>query len=131
MPNKTEAANVFLWREIDATRNSVQMAGRAYFSHAEVTNKNGSEIQEMLFQRYGINWNDYPTFFKRGVYILRKKVFTKFNNIEELPKNHEARKNPDLMVERTQYIKYDMPPFSKVLNREGVLFSGEEPELNA
>jgi tRNA(His) 5'-end guanylyltransferase len=131
LPNKTEAANVFMWREIDATRNSVQMAGRAYFSHAEVTNKNGSEIQEMLFQKKGINWNDYPAFFRRGTYIIKKKVLSKFENIDELPEEHAARKNPDLMVERTKYIRYDMPPFGKVANREGVLFSGEEPQLNA
>ena len=134
LPNKTEAANVFLWREIDATRNSIQMAGRAYFSHAEVMNKNGAEIQEMLFQKHGINWNDYPNFFRRGVYVLRKikKGILKFEEIEKLPLKHHARTNPELVYERNvyQYIKYDMPPFLKVLNRENVLFSGAEPELN-
>jgi tRNA(His) guanylyltransferase len=33
VPNKVEAANTILWREIDATKNSVSMAARKYFSH--------------------------------------------------------------------------------------------------
>jgi len=73
LPNTTEAANVFLWREIDAARNSVQMAARTYFSHKEVTDKNGAELQEMLFSKKNINWNNYPAFFKRGVFILKRK----------------------------------------------------------
>lgn len=129
MPNTTEAANAFLWREIDAARNSVQMAARTYFSHNEVQDKGGSQLQEMLFSKKGINWNDYPAFFKRGIFILKRKLLSKFENIEQLPENHEARKNPDLMVERTKYLVYDMPPFSKVKNREGVLFNGEEPQV--
>jgi tRNA(His) guanylyltransferase len=131
VPNEVEAANVFLWREQDATRNSVQMAGRAYFSHGEMMHKNNSEVQEMLFSKKGINWNNYESRFKRGTFILRRKALSKFENIEELPKNHAARKNPDLMIERTKYIKYDMPPFGKVTNRDGVLFFGEEPKTNS
>lgn len=64
---KEEATNLVYWRQIDAARNSVQMAARAQFSHAQCDNKNVSQLQEMLFQEKGINWNDYPTRWKRGV----------------------------------------------------------------
>lgn len=131
VPNDVEASNVFLWRELDATRNSVQMAGRTHFSHKELFNKNSSDIQEMLFQKHNINWNNYPGFFKRGTFIIRKKILSKFDNIEELPENHAARKNPDLMIKRTRYVVYEMPQFSRVTNRTGVLFNGEEPKLNS
>ena len=63
---KEEVTNLLYWRQVDAARNSVQMAARAYFSHSECYNKNQSQLQEMLFQKYGINWNDYPIYLKRG-----------------------------------------------------------------
>ena len=47
------------------------MAARAKFSHNECDNKNQSQLQEMLFQTYGINWNDYPTHMKRGSCCIR------------------------------------------------------------
>ena len=64
---KEEVVNLVYWRQLDAARNSVQMAARAKFSHSECEDKNCAELQEMLFQKYGINWNDYPTRWKRGV----------------------------------------------------------------
>lgn len=64
---KEEVTNLVYWRQVDAARNSVQMAARAQFSHAQCDNKNVAELQEMLFQEKGINWNDYPTRWKRGV----------------------------------------------------------------
>ena len=128
VPNVEEGANAFLWRELDATKNSISMAARHYYSHRELDGKNGSEMQEMLFQK-GINWNDYPAFFKRGTYVQRKKVSGKLaaEDIEKLPPLHNARKNPDLEVERTEYRRLELPPLGRVLNRAGVLFYGEEP----
>lgn len=65
-----EVCNYFIWRQQDATRNSVQMLARALYSHKECHNKNGSELQEMTFQK-GRNWNDEPTSFKRGRCIVK------------------------------------------------------------
>lgn len=67
-----EVCSYFIWRQQDASRNSVQMAARSIFSHKECENKNNSELQEMLFQE-GINWNDFPTYFKRGLCVVRDK----------------------------------------------------------
>ena len=63
---KEEVANLIYWRQIDATRNSIQMVGQANFSHEELQNKSNSMIQDMLMTQKGINWNDYPTHQKRG-----------------------------------------------------------------
>ena len=68
-----EVTNYFIWRQIDATRNSIQMAGREYYSHKELTNKSCSMIQEMLFQK-GINFDKYPTVRKRGFCIVDDQV---------------------------------------------------------
>lgn len=64
---KEEVTNLIYWRQVDAARNSIQMAARALFSHAECDNKNTSQLQDMLMEKYNINWNNYPTRWKRGV----------------------------------------------------------------
>lgn len=64
---KEEVVNCIYWRQLDAARNSVQMVGQANFSHNELQNKSCNVIQEMLHEQKGINWNDYPTRWKRGV----------------------------------------------------------------
>jgi tRNA(His) 5'-end guanylyltransferase len=69
---KEEVTNLLYWRQVDAARNSIQMAARAYFSHNECNNKNQSQLQEMLFQEKGINWNDYPTHLKRGSCCIKE-----------------------------------------------------------
>ena len=56
VPAEFEASNYFLWREQDASRNSVQGAARTLFTHPECFNKDNSELQEMLFSK-GINRN--------------------------------------------------------------------------
>ena len=68
---REEVCNYLYWRQIDATRNSIQMVGQSQFSHRELQNKSCNEIQEMLFQQRGINWNDYPTHLKRGACCKR------------------------------------------------------------
>lgn len=65
---KEEVVNYFVWRQQDATRNSIQMVARSKFSHKECHRKNVSDLQEMLMGQ-GINWNDIPTHFKRGFCI--------------------------------------------------------------
>ena len=63
---KEEVTNLIYWRQLDATRNSIQMVGQANFSHKELQSKSCNDIQEMLFQERNINWNDFPTHMKRG-----------------------------------------------------------------
>ncbi|MEK6833840.1 MAG: tRNA(His) guanylyltransferase Thg1 family protein [Nanoarchaeota archaeon] len=128
LPTLVEATNVFLWRELDATKNAISMAARCYYSHKELNKKSGNEMQEMLFKK-GINFNDYPSFFKRGTFVQRQTKIRKFTQSEliSLPEKHEARKNPDLMVERREVVALDMPKFSTVVNKIGVIFKGEEP----
>ena len=71
---KEEVANLIYWRQLDATRNSVQMVGQAYFSHSELQHKSNSNIQDMLMEKYQINWNDYPTHLKRGSCCIKKPL---------------------------------------------------------
>ena len=64
---KEEVTNLIFWRQLDASRNSIQMLGQAHFSCAELNEKTCSNIQDMLMEKYNINWNDVEVRWKRGV----------------------------------------------------------------
>lgn len=68
---KEEVTNLIYWRQLDATRNSIQMVGQANFSHKELQGCSCNKIQDMLMTQKGINWNDIPTHLKRGSCCVR------------------------------------------------------------
>lgn len=70
MPEE-EVANYFLMRQRDATKNSIQSCAQQYFSHKELQNLDCKMLQELLFQRKQINWNDLPAYQKRGIAVYR------------------------------------------------------------
>lgn len=63
---KEEVCNCVLWRQNDATRNSVEMVAQSHFSHGILQHKSQSQMQDMLMLEKGINWNDFPVHQKRG-----------------------------------------------------------------
>lgn len=130
VPNRAEGANVFLWREWDATKNSVSMAASAHYSHKAMHGKHSGDLHDMLHAE-GVNWNDYPTLFKRGAYVQRRTESVPFSaeELDKLPPKHEARANPALVVERSVCATLDMPPFGTVTNREAVIFDGAAPTV--
>lgn len=70
VPTIQDALDVFIWREDDAEKNSVQMAAQSIASHKQLHGK-GRKDQLDLLTAAGIRWNDYPGFFKRGSYFRR------------------------------------------------------------
>lgn len=74
---KEEVTNLVYWRQLDATRNSIQMVGQANFSHNELMNKSCNDIQNMLLTQKNINWNDLPTYQKRGSCCVKKEIENK------------------------------------------------------
>ena len=68
---REEVNNYFLWRQTDATRNSIQMLARSHFSHAELNKKSTNEMQDMIFKKTKINWNNLQTSLKRGRCVVK------------------------------------------------------------
>lgn len=76
VPEAEEVVNYFIWRQQDATRNSISMAAQSMFSHKSLHGKSTSNMQDMMMLEKGVNWNDYPTRFKRGSAIKKKEVIS-------------------------------------------------------
>lgn len=96
---KEEVTNCLYWRQLDATRNSIQMVGQANFSHKELQNKSCNMIQDMLMTQKGINWNDFPTYQKRGSCVIKEEY-----------KDHSVF--PDMAITRIRWIiDKDIPIF--------------------
>lgn len=67
-----EVVNYFLWRQQDASRNSVSMLAQSLIPHKELHGKNVRIMQEMMFAKHGVNWNNLPTYLRRGFCAVRK-----------------------------------------------------------
>ena len=77
---KEEVTNLVYWRQLDATRNSIQMVGQANFSHNELQHKSCNLIQDMLHEQKGINWNNFPTHLKRGSCCVKNVDLDEYGN---------------------------------------------------
>lgn len=131
VPSLEEAANTIMWRELDATKNSIASAAQSMFAFGELQGLDSKQLQELMFSKRGVNWNDYPSQFKRGVYCFRQAKEIPFTpeEIQSLPEKHAARSNPALTVKRSVIMPVELPPLMSVANRVGTLFKGESPVI--
>jgi len=131
-PTLHDAAIQLLWRENDATKNSISMLAQSLFPHEDLQNLNGSQMQDKMMNEKGVNWNDLPVKYKRGSYVKRivtSKPFTT-EELASLPPLHNAHKNPDLVIERNVIKDIEFPIFNKIKNKDRVIFFDEEPILS-
>ena len=73
---KEEVCNLVYWRQLDATRNSIQMVGQANFSHKELQGKSCEEIKEMLIAEKGISWEDLYPMYQHGSCCIKVTIET-------------------------------------------------------
>jgi len=130
LPNEVELMNCFLWREQDAVKNSITMAASAYYSHKELHLKNGKQKQEMLFAK-GINFNDYPDYFKRGIYVRRETQEEELDEATRMKIPEAKRPAIGTKFTRSSIGAMHVPPLSRIENKCDVLFRGMKPILKA
>ena len=99
---KDEVCNYFIWRQQDATRNSIATVGQTYFSQKDLNGRSQNEIQEMLWQQHSINWNTYPIAYKRGVCC--SKV------LRETPMENPRNPGKEIVVARRKWVIDREPP---------------------
>lgn len=69
-----EVTNCVLWRQQDATRNSISSLAQSKFSHKELQGKSSSQMQDMLMEKWGINWNNLTIPEKRGTAVYKRTI---------------------------------------------------------
>jgi len=128
VPDLSEAANLILWRWIDARKNSISMAAQAHFTPKQLHGLDAKARLNMLKEKKGIVWADeFPDHLKWGTFVQRKSVERDLTaeELDRIPERHR----PDGPVVRNDYVELDLPPFIEIDNRVEVLFEGAEPEL--
>lgn len=66
----SEVQKYLLWRQLDASANSLNMLASAHFPHEELVGKSTAEKHELLHSK-GLNWAKEPADFKRGRAVVR------------------------------------------------------------
>ncbi len=128
VPDKAAAADVVLWREADAIRNSSNARGQQFFSPKAMHGLSAREVRERLAAN-GHAWGDLTETRKFGSAIARRMRSTPFagDELESLPPKHAARMNPALCVERHVYEAVTLPLRWTCANPVEVIFDGAMP----
>lgn len=127
LPSKTEAANTFLWRAMDARKNSISMAAQSRFSPKQLHGKRQADMLAMLAEA-GVDFEvAYPGFFKDGTFARRKTVERLLtpDELAAIPEPHR----PSGPVARTVIETLSGLRFREVMNRVAFIFEGDEPAI--
>lgn len=126
MPNFSEVANMFMWRSMDAYKNSISMAAMAEFSHKQLMGVNGAEKIEMLMKK-GVDFNEYPNFFKYGTFVRNESFFVSATE-SDIPKEFVTEENSKGFMRR-RVVEVDLGNFVKVSNKVAFIFNDAAPEF--
>lgn len=125
LPNEDEAANMLLWRSLDARKNAINSLARKYFSHKELQNRSQTEMKDLLKTKH-IDIETYPKAFRYGTYIQKREI-----EIDPRDLTLPSHITIDTPVIRSTYQPLEMPPFIDVMNRTDVIFRQSPPQVRA
>lgn len=151
VPNMTELANAFLWRENDALKNSITGMALNFYSHNELQNKNGDEKIHMMRMKGHCFYEDTDPAFMRGTFYhgenyLKALTDEEVARIPEkqrenleyskngytlcLPNNRLERVKPNIYYcWRSHIVAMNLPyRLTETVDLEKVLFYGNVPE---
>lgn len=125
-PTLHDACLQLLWRENDATKNSIFSLANSLYSSKELHGLNGNQQQDKMMEKE-VNWNDLPARLKRGSYIKRIKTSKAFTQDELalLPPKHKAHSDLNLVIERHVIEEVEYPIFNTIKNKVEVIFYNE------
>lgn len=108
IPCQEEVINYFIWRQQDASRNSVSSVAQSLYSPKDLHGKKTNEMQEMIFQK-GINWNDYTPREKRGSVIRKVQVELKSGDVTYTRGKWKADAETPIFSQEKNYLRLLMP----------------------
>jgi tRNA(His) 5'-end guanylyltransferase len=91
-----EVENYFIWRQQDATKNSIQMVARTLYSHKELEGKKFADLNELLFQK-DVNFDKLPTVWKRGTAVIK------------IPQSIQVEGQSNPVIRNKWWVDNDMP----------------------
>jgi len=119
LPSRTEAANMFLWRWKDSTKNAISMVAQENFSPKQLHGKHGGEMIEMLRAK-GIEFDAMPMFFRRGTFARRVADMRELT-AEEMVRIPEMYR-PVGPVQRHRIDTFSVEDFFGMTDRENFIF---------
>lgn len=122
VPGLRDVVDVFVWRQLDATRNSVNSLAQSIFKHSELQNKNRKEVLRMLKEK-NVNWHDLAIGLRRGFYYhkVQTEEVLDFTERTDIPEKHRLKKT----VIRNKIVERDIPVIHES-NDNYDLFFGEQ-----
>jgi len=66
-----DAANNFVWRQKDWHRNSIQMLGQYYLTHAEMQRLSNDQVIEFLRESRDIDWHELEDWKRYGTFVAK------------------------------------------------------------
>lgn len=127
VPTLYDAYLQLLWRENDAIKNSISMMAYSIFDSSSLLKKSSIQKILMIKQSGKGDWTKLPSKYRKGSYFKSSITKTKFTHqeLEQLPPNHNAKKDPNLLIERKTIIELDVPDLnsSSYQDIEPLLFS--------
>lgn len=108
IPSQEEVINYFIWRQQDATRNSIISVAQSLYSPKELHGVKTTEMQELIFQK-GINWNDFTPREKRGSIIRKFPIVMQNGDTTYTRGKWMADENTPIFTQDKSYLKFLMP----------------------
>ena len=106
VPNESELANCFLWRENDAIKNSISGMSLTFFSHKKLQNKNSDEKIAMMKDKGYEFYRDTDESFIRGTF-LHREVYKKELSKDELDRIPAKRLEEMVELGQLAYSNYN------------------------
>jgi tRNA(His) 5'-end guanylyltransferase len=105
IPDLIDVENYFVWRQKDATRNSVTMLAQHYASHKQLQGKDQSARQEII-HKAGDNWAKHPADFRHGRVVRRSDVGDWGRDIGKQP-------SPECYAVPNWHVDHETPIFTR------------------
>ena len=136
LPNMTELANMFMFRENDCVKNAITLVALSKFSHKSLQNVSGAEKIRRLKEEADIDFeNDVDEIYRRGAYFRRENYLKELSvdEIERIPVNRRKFDDDGKMrVIRSHVVRFSLGArLVDIENRPGVLFNKEIPKLKS
>jgi tRNA(His) guanylyltransferase len=117
--DRNEVVEYFKQRQADASRNSIQMFARSFFSHKELDGVSTSKAKTMLIEK-GNPWEDLPARIKRGAVIREfptpKEISLPDGSSKSIIRNIRAAEPAPFFSKNPEYLESLTPIIPAISN---------------